>query len=210
MPRRASGIDAYKQHYLGMGDDRTDLFRKLAARYDVRRALYPGSWIDISPSLSIPHVVYVDSFSGSRRFFADPSVKSYVDANREYQDEASVTFHFRDYTGDLEETLESFDLLISLYAGFISTPCKRYLRPGGILVANDSHGDASMAWLDADLEFIAVVNRRGGTFSMSDAGLERYFLPKREIAVTPDYVRELGKGVPYTKWASAYLFQRVR
>ena len=36
------------------------------------------------------------------------------------------------------------DVLLSQYAGFISEPCKGYLRAGGVLVANNSHGDARL------------------------------------------------------------------
>ena len=76
---------------------------------------------------------------------------------------------------------------------------KKYLKVGGILVANNSHGDASMAHLDPDFEFIAVANRRGEQFSIIDKGLERYFIPKREVDITAEYLKEIGRGVAYTK-----------
>ena len=113
------------------------------------------------------------------------------------------------HNGDFGEELESFDLLISQYAGFISPVCKVYLKVGGILVANDSHGDASMAVLDPDFELIAVARRRSGKYSLSEKGLEQYFVPKKEIEITPEYLRGTGKGVPYTRWVSNYVFRRV-
>ena len=199
----------YKQQYLDKDDERTDLFRKIADRYDVHSALYPGSFVDISPSFVIERVVYVDNFRKARPFFADPTTLAYVRARKEYPGEPCVVFHPDDYRRPFGETPESFDLLISQYAGFISPPCKEYLKIGGILVANDSHADASMAHLDPDFEFIAVARRRGDTFSISEKGLEQYFVPKKEIEITPDLLRQRGKGIAYTHWASSYLFRRT-
>ena len=209
MPTTAHCPELYKQHYLDKGDDRTDLFRQLARKYGLHSALYPGSFVDISPSFTIERVVYVDNFRTARPFFADPAVLAYVRARKEYSGEPCIVFHPDDYTRELDEAPDSLDLLISQYAGFVSTPCKAYLKAGGILVANDSHGDASMAHLDPDYAFIAVVNRRGDTFSLSEKGLERYFVPKREVEVTPDLLRQTGKGVAYTRWASSYVFRRT-
>ncbi len=42
-------------------------------------------------------------------------------------------------------TIEPVDLIISQYAGFVGQETKRYLKEGGILLCNDSHGDATLA-----------------------------------------------------------------
>ena len=210
MPSQAPCPPLYKQHYIDKGHERTDLFRKLASKYDVHNALYPGSFVDIAPSFVIERVVYVDNFRTARPFFADPATLAYIRARKEYPGEPCVVFHPNDYRHPFDETPESFDLLISQYAGFISAPCKNYLKIGGILVANDSHGDASMAHLDPDFEFIAVARRRGDRFGLSEKNLEQYFVPKKEIEVTPELLRETGKGIAYTRWASNYVFRRTR
>jgi len=82
MPRKAQRPDLYRRHYLDKGDDRTDLFRKLAARYDIHSALYPGSFVDISPSLAIEHVVYVDNYRKAKPFFSDPATLAYINAHK--------------------------------------------------------------------------------------------------------------------------------
>lgn len=61
---------------------------------------------------------------------------------------------------DLES--ESFDLLISLYAGFISEACGHLLRIGGLLLVNSSHGDAAIAALDPRFKPAAVVTSANG------------------------------------------------
>ena len=42
-------------------------------------------------------------------------------------------------------TAECVDLLVSLYSGPLSGHCTPYLRVGGMLLANASHGDVALA-----------------------------------------------------------------
>lgn len=67
----------------------------------------------------------------------------------------------KDYR-ELVEEVQKYDLLISQYAGFVSKYCKAYLKRDGILIVNDSHGDASMAYLDSEFSLISVVNQQDG------------------------------------------------
>jgi hypothetical protein len=199
----------YKQFFVDKADERVDLFRKIANQFDVTSALYPGSFVQISPSFVIPRVVYVDNDRRNGRFFVDPLLMDYVRSRKEYEAEPQIVAHPQSYETDIAEPPGSFDLLISQYAGFISPACKKYLRIGGVLLANDSHGDASMAYLDQGLEFIGVVNRRGDAFSIKDTGLDQYFVPKRDIVIDEASLREMSRAPAYTKWASSYLFRRV-
>ncbi len=105
--------------------------------------------------------------------------------------------------------MEDFDLLISQYAGFISDSCKVYLKIGGILLVNNSHGDAGLASIDKDYQLIASIHKSKGKYRISYSSLEQYFIPKRKLNITIDYLHELGKGIGYTKTAPLYLFQRI-
>jgi hypothetical protein len=51
--------------------DRSGLFCAIADGLSIRRALYPGSYVDLAPSTAFRSVVYVDSDSRAARFFAD-------------------------------------------------------------------------------------------------------------------------------------------
>jgi len=53
--------------------------------------------------------------------------------------------------------IDPVDLIISQYAGFVGQATKKYLKTGGILLCNDSHGDATLARFDHDFEFIGVM-----------------------------------------------------
>ena len=50
---------------------RSGLFKVISENYSIFKALYPGSYIHISPSFYIPEVVYVDTDKKARKFFAD-------------------------------------------------------------------------------------------------------------------------------------------
>ncbi len=199
----------YKKHFIDKSDERVGLYRELAVCHGVKNALYPGSFVQISPSFVIPRVVYVDNDRRTPAFFADPQTRRYIEARKEYAENAEVVFHHQSYELELDEPLQSFDLLISQYAGFISQPCKKYLQTGGLLIVNDSHGDASMANLDPDFELVAAVTRRGEEFRVRTDALDEYFKPKRDIELAPELLRESGRGVGYKQVASGYLFRKI-
>ena len=103
---------------------------------------------------------------------------------------------------------EQFDLLISLYAGFVSEHCTSFLRQGGHLLANPSHGDVAMASIDPRYELVAVVESRGGTYRVADQAVDTYLVPKRATEVTAEMLHRDGRGVAYTKSPFAYIFRR--
>lgn len=124
--------------------------------------------MDIAASLVFGDVTYVDMDARAERFFADgPGVEQIVNAQKRHREATRFSFIHADCTSYLELAGESFDLLLSLYAGFISRACKRYLRTGGLLLANDSHGDAGIASIDPEFELTAVMNKRGRRYQSS-------------------------------------------
>ncbi len=199
----------YKQFFIDKADERLDLFRKLAERYEIKSALYPGSFVHIAPSFLIPEVVYVDSDRRIPRFFSDDQLTDYIRSRAEYSEPPQIRFHHQSYEEDTGEPLDAFDLLISQYAGFISAACKQHLKPGGILLANDSHGDAAMANIDPDFQLIAVVKRRSDRFTLTESSLDEYMVTARPVQITPELLRKRGRGFAYTKPAWAYLFRRI-
>jgi hypothetical protein len=98
--------------------------------------------------------------------------------------------------------------MISLYAGFISKYCKPLLKRNGVFLANNSHGDASMARLDDDLKFFGIINYQNKKYYLKTENLDKYFIPKRNITVTKELLEKTNKGVGYTKPANYYLFRK--
>ena len=191
--------------------DRLRLFAAVAGRVRASRVLYPGSFVDVAASFVFPAVTYVDSDRRAARFFDDvEGVGELVSANQASAGTRVVEFIAGDYRNDLGLTDESFDLLVSLYAGFISEYCTRYLRVGGHLLVNPSHGDAAMATIDHRYRLAAVIKSRGTNgYRIDDQELDTYLVPKNPQQVTVERLHELGRGIGYTKSPFAYLFERV-
>ncbi|MGB6128880.1 MAG: hypothetical protein WBG30_09030 [Psychrilyobacter sp.] len=206
---KKNAIKMYED-YVSNNWDRQNLIEKLVKKYKIKSALYPGSYIHITPSFLIPRVTYVDSDKKAKMFFKDESIYSYIEKHKEYKGKMILQFYPSDYTSKFEDKEQQYDLLISQYAGFISQSCKNYLKYGGILIVNDSHGDASMAYLDNEYELIGVTNQSGSSWIISDENLENYFIPKKKIEITKEYLQQFGKEVKYKISASAYIFKKSK
>ncbi len=204
-------LGPYKQYHLDQDNERIGLFTALAEKFKIQSALYLGSFVHITPSFIFPKVVYVDSYKKAENFFKNPNVLRYVQEKKQYTEQAQVVFHKADYNRGFGEQERSFDLLISQYAGFVSRAGKKYLKLGGILVVNNSHGDASMAMLDPDYEFIGVYNRRSDTkYLISTENLDAYFIPQKSgIVTTKEHLEKTQRGIGYTKTPNGYLFRRI-
>jgi hypothetical protein len=202
-------IKLYEKFFVEKQDERLELFRALVDRFGIESALYPGSFFHIAPSLFIPEVVYVDTDRRARSFFGKPEVIEYVRKRRTYERVPEIRFHGIGYSNEIDEPEGSFDLLISQYSGFVSMHCGDYISPGGILLANNSHGDASMASIDGRFELIGVVKRRGQRFSLSEKDLGEYLVPKKPVEITREYLLERQRGIGYTRSAFSYLFRRT-
>lgn len=190
--------------------DRSELFAALADALPIARALYPGSYVDLSPSTAIASVTYVDTDARAARLFADPALVTDELAGRARPDAAhEVRFLAADYTQPLDVPDASNDLLISLYAGLVSEHCRRYLRPGGWLLANTSHGDASLAALDPTWRLVAVAHHRDDRYRLTTDHLDEYLVPKRPEAADAERIRADGRGIAYTRGAFAYVFQNL-
>lgn len=190
--------------------DRSELFAALVDWLPVERALYPGSYVDLSPSTALRSVTYVDTDARAARFFADADLVEAELAGRTRPGAGQdVRFVAADYTQPLDVADGSVDLLVSLFAGPVSDHTRRYLRPGGWLLANSSHGDASLAALDPMLHLVAVAHHREGHYRLTTDRLEEYLVPRRPESANADRIRSSGRGIAYTRTAFAYLFQNL-
>jgi hypothetical protein len=138
------------------------------------------------------NVTYADSLKNTFKFFQDSETLEFVQSSKEYSEEPVVVFYQQDYNDPFVALkFDDFDLVISQYAGFVGQAVKLYLKHGGLLVCNDSHGDASMASIDPDYELVAVYTRhRDDDFSITDTDLGKYLIPKKGPPPTqcPDYL----------------------
>jgi len=200
----------YDQYFIQKEDERRELFRCLTEKYAGEKGLYPGSFVHITPSFYIPEMVYADTDKRCGEFFASSEVEKFICENKYYSGDSVYRFHAADFTKDIDEPEGFFDLLISLYSGFISQYCKKHLKTGGILLTNNSHGDASIASTDPDFRFVGAVKRRGDRFRIDESHLHLYFQKKNGTPIDKEKVFAKMKGEGFTKTAYAYLFEKVK
>ncbi|TNF06957.1 MAG: hypothetical protein EP317_05730 [Bacillota bacterium] len=190
------------EDYIAKIGDRKSLYSLVARKFNATRALYPGSYIDISPSFVLPDVTYIDNFNGAIHFFNHmDEIKRYVEKHKVYSEECSIKFFGSDYTDYIN--IEQVDMIISQFAGFVGQATKRYLKKGGILLCNDSHGDATLAYLDDDYDFIGVV-LSNNTIETNE--LDKYFKFARNRSIDLDKVKTEMKGPKYKFNPTNYIF----
>jgi len=189
--------------------DRWRLFSAVAGAVETSTVLYPGSYVDVAPSFVFESVTYVDVDRRAPKFFADTDGVAEIIADHDGPTDPDVTFIHADYTSPLDLPDDHFDLLVSLYAGFVSEHCTRHLRVGGTLLVNSSHGDAAMASIDPRYELAGVVTSKGGGYEIATDDLDTYLVPKKPQDITVESLHASGRGVAYTKSPFAYLFTRV-
>lgn len=197
----------YRKYHLDRDDERHGMFELMAKQFEIGRGLYAGCFVHITPSFVIPEMIYVDSDKRAETFFCTPEAKHYVSAHKVYVEPTQITFIRSDYSLPLNIPEGWSDLLISQYAGFVSQSCKQYLRSGGYLLVNNSHGDASMANIDPEFSLVGVFLKTQGKYRLKQTDLDSYMVPKRAIEVTREYLEDTQRGVGYTKPAASYVFR---
>lgn len=197
-------------------DDRVRLFRAIAdAVSPTARVLYPGSYIDIAPSVWFDDVAYVDTDNRAARFFGQTEAVADLIAIKRRSAGVSpgsptARFLHLDYREPLPLETGSVDLLVSLYAGFVSEHCTDLLAPGGTLLVNPSHGDAAMASIDPRYQFSRVVIASGDDYRVDTEDLDTYLVPKQPQPITVDSLHQSGRGIGYTRSPFAYLFTKAK
>ncbi len=214
-PRQA--LDIYLADYKdrqGGTLDLMEVFQQVRDSFGVTRALYPGSYVHVTPSLVFPQVIYVDSLKGISEAFADSRLLEYINSHKNYRGEAFIKCYQQDYESWNAEPEESFDLLISLNAGFISQAAKRFLRPSGLLLINDGHYDARRAYTDPDYRLLGGFSGEDFRLDTSEDSLSAYFKTVSGIPLTLEMVEADAKRPPSKARFSpavspeAYLFEK--
>lgn len=189
--------------------DRWRLFSAVADAIDADTVFYPGCYVDLAPSFVFRSVTYLETDKRAPGFFADTDGVLELIAQHNGPAEPDITFIHGDYTDTVDLPDEHFDLLVSLYAGFISEHCTPHLKIGGTLLVNPSHGDAAMASVDPRYVLVGVIKSGAGIYRVDTRDLDTYLIPKKPQTITAESLHQTNRGVGYTKSPFAYLFTRV-
>ncbi|MBX7059559.1 MAG: hypothetical protein K1X75_15960 [Leptospirales bacterium] len=150
--------------------EREGLFQLLARSFPIRRALYPGSSVHLTPSFHIPCVDYVDLKQDAARFFEDrPVVLNLIESRKSYRPASDFHFVLQDYIAGPSLPGSDYDLLLSLYAPKVVDSCLPCLRSGGLLLTCNHFGDVAAARMMPELEALAILKCREGRYQYREA-----------------------------------------
>lgn len=221
----SSALRAYKRAYQKKGQK--DLHEQIFGAVPEivgnlpKRVLYPGCHRHITASLVFPDVDYLDFDKKVADVYKDEKVKDWVLSERQHEVAAPKwTFtcaSYDDMAKNAKYKKESYDLMISLSAGIVSEPCKRYIRPDGYFLVNDSHADASAAFVATNDEgtksFRLIAAWEDGKWETSN--LQDYFKTTKGDYISIEQAREAAKigskskrSFRMLKDASFYIFQK--
>ena len=195
--KRSKELLAYfKSYKYGLGDWHLPLFK---AVYDwitqteklPVKVLYPGCYNHITTSLVFDNVVYIDSDPKMTKFFGDDAVKDWVKEQKHYDGDTSIQFECLNFSS-LENKfgVESFDLLISACAGFVTPSTSLLLKNGGYCLVSDAHFDARMLSLDKNFTLVAVWDTADEKFVFDVDILSQHFVTQKGEPITQAMVDE--------------------
>ncbi|KAF1085133.1 hypothetical protein SPSYN_01269 [Sporotomaculum syntrophicum] len=190
--------DPYRRFYANLGFERADLFGLIKNKYNCNTVLYPGCSIHITPSFYFQHVVYVDISEEARNFFQDTqNIINRINSNKKYKQSAYIKFIHDDYTKQLTLRENNYDLLIAIYAGGITKSCKKYIKPGGIIVTNNHHNDAQEALRNSDVRLEALIRRKGRKYQVEESTREKLLKTLQNHSIPLKNMRNSNNGMEY-------------
>lgn len=204
-------LELYMKYNVNKDYTSIGLFREIQKKYNLSKVLYPWCYVHITPSLIFPYVTYVDSFRNTHKFYESQDVKEFIQEHKEYSQDSEFTFYQKDYTKDIPENIETFNVIISQYWWFVWQATKKYLKKWWILVCNNSHWDASMASFDSDYELVAIYNRVSDEkYRISENNLDKYLIPKDISKNKREIIEKNMRWIAYTKSPSGYIFRKIK
>ena len=201
---------SYNSFYSALDFERAELFESIKDEYGCSTVLYPGCSIHITPSFYFQHVVYVDISETAKEFFQDnQSILSIVNSNKKYKQSAYIQFIHSDYTKELPVRENNYDLLLSIYAGGITESCKKYIKPGGIIVSNNHQNDAQQALKDSSIRLEALIHRKSKKYHIENCTGEKMLEALQEHSMPSKSMKNSSSGLKYVDNEYYYLFRKI-
>ncbi|MCX7745836.1 MAG: class I SAM-dependent methyltransferase [Clostridia bacterium] len=204
-------IDSYRRFYIDMNFERLGLFEEVKNRYDCNTVIYPGCSIHVTPSFYFQHVVYIDISEVAKEFFRNTqSILNFLNSNKKYKQLPFIQFLDNDYTRLLPIRENNYDLLIALYAGGIVQSCKKYIKPGGIILTDNHHNDAAEVLTDPSIALDALIRRKGKDYVLEKSINENIIKTLKENRLPTKNMKNSGKGLEYVDNEYYFVLKKVR
>jgi hypothetical protein len=201
---------SYNRFYSALNFDRAGLFELIKDEYGCGTVLYPGCSIHITPSFYFQHVVYVDISETVKEFFQDnQNILSIINSNKKYKQSAYIQFIHSDYTKELPVRENNYDLLLAIYAGGITKCCKKYIKPGGIIISNNHHNDAQEALRDSSVRLEALIRRKGKKYQIENGTGEKMLKTLQEHSMPLKNMKNSSSGMEYVDNEYYFVFKKT-
>jgi len=214
LPLRRAGIikkaaDSYNRFYSAMNFDRAGLFALIKGKYSSDTVLYPGCSVHITPSFYFQHVVYVDMSETAKEYFQNTkNITDIINNNKKYRQSAYIQFIHSDYMKELPIRENNYDLLLAIYAGGITRSCKKYIKPGGIIVSNNHLSDAKEALADSSLTLEALIRRKGKKYQIEEKTGEKLLQMLQDYSMPSNNLRNSRSGMEYVDNENYYVLRK--
>ncbi|NYZ67158.1 hypothetical protein H0A36_14145, partial [Endozoicomonas sp. SM1973] len=91
-------IQLYKKYYSDRENEQVDLFQLLEQEFSIVNAIYPGSYVQISPAFVFPQVVFIDADKNAIKFFKDIGrIINLINSRKDYDATPNIAFYGIDY-----------------------------------------------------------------------------------------------------------------
>lgn len=199
-------IELYRKHYADLRFERGGLFALVKQTFGSNDALYPGCFVHITPSLYIPHVIYVDRHPEAQAFFADlESISQFVERNKHYKRSAYIRFIAEDFNKPLPIPLAGIDLLISIFAAGVARACWQYLRPGGVLLINN------LTEVDtAYYQLHSAIRYQRGNYRLLEGDHAAQLAARKGTNRVLNYLCQGSQGIQYAESETYFIFLKRR
>lgn len=152
----------------------------------------------------------MDISETAKEFFQDKQkVLSIIDNNKKYKQPAYIQFLPHDYTKGLPVRENNFDLLLSIYAGGIIKSCKKYIKPGGIIVSNNHLNDAQEVTGDSSVTLEALIRRKGRKYQLEAKAKEMLLATLKAHTMPANNMRRSGSGMHYVDNEYYFVFRKT-
>lgn len=99
--------------------------------------------------------------------------------------------------------------LIAIYAGGITKSCKKYIKPGGIIVTNNHHNDAVEIRKDRSFVLDALIQKKGKKYSIVESENERLAKILKGNNKISKNMKNTNKGMKYVDTEQYFIFRRI-